>query len=307
MKTVILISILTITILGSELITPLPFKTSFNKEKALLGKKLFSDTILSRDRTISCESCHNLKKGGADRTPVSFGVESRIGRLNSPTVFNSLFNFKQFWDGRADDLNEQVPFPIQDYFEMDLTLEDAVKRVHNNGKYREVFENIYSDGVTSTNIADAIAEFEKTLITPNSKFDQYLIKKTMLSERELEGYNTFKSKGCISCHHGINIGGNMFQKFGAVIERNDTADGRFNVTKREKDRHFFKVPSLRNITETAPYFHDGKTASLKEAIVQMAYHQLGIYITDYEVESIEAFFKTLKGDYPNILKEKDIF
>jgi len=294
-------------LIGGELITPLPLKTSFNKEKALLGKKLFSDTILSKNKTISCNSCHNLDTNGADITSVSFGVEGRSGKFNTPTVFNALFNFKQFWDGRADNLKEQSLLPIQEYSEMDLHLDIAVQRVFKHRKYRYIFEKLYSDGVTSENIADALTEFEKTLITPNAKFDRYLMGKVVLSKEELEGFNIFKSKGCISCHHGINIGGNMFQKFGAVIDKKVFEKGRFNTTKRVGDLFFFKVPSLRNVTETAPYFHTGKFYSLKDAIAKMAYHQLGMKITDYEINLIEIFFKTLKGEYPEILKEKDIF
>jgi cytochrome c peroxidase len=289
---------------GEEMIRPIPLTIDYDDNKSRLGKLLFSDPTLSRDGSISCESCHNLKYNGADNTPVSFGVNRVEGELNSPTVFNAIFNFRQFWNGRARDLKEQVDFPVTSHIEMNLTVDEVVERVESSNIYRKMFHQIYGE-VTFENIADAISEFEKTLITPNSKFDQYLRGGIKLSKEERDGYLLFKSKGCISCHHGINVGGNMYQKFGAMIERNMSELGRYTITKRESERHFVKVPSLRNVTITAPYFHDGSEYELKQAIYLMAYHQLGIAIKEDEVDSIAIFLETLRGELPITIRGND--
>ncbi len=292
--------------LAEELITPIPLNPVFNKEKAVLGKKLFSDPILSKDNTISCESCHKLDGGGVDGLQFSIGVNEKRGNINSPTVFNSFHNLAQFWDGRARDLKEQVMDPIVNPVEMASTFKEVITKLSKIPSYKREFKAIYKDGITEDNIADAIAEFEKALITANSRFDKYLRgDKDALTKDEVEGYELFKSKGCISCHNGVNIGGNMYQKFGVMKEYRDETNqlGRYNVTKNEVDKYYFKVPTLRNIELTAPYFHDSSEKCIKKAVEIMPEHQLGRQIKDDEIEKIVMFLKTLTGELPAILKK----
>ncbi len=281
--------------LNATNITPIPNKIDFDYKKALLGKKLFFETKLSIDNTISCATCHDLNNGGDDGLKTSFGVEGKIGDVNAPTVLNSVFNFSQFWDGRAKDLKEQAAGPIENPVEMAHNFYNLVKNL-NNTEYKKDFEIIYDDGITKENIVDAIAEFEKTLITPDSRFDKFLKgDETALTEYEKEGYEIFKNKGCIACHHGINVGGNHYNKFGALSHIESTNLGRYNITKDEEDKYYFKVPTLRNIELTSPYFHDGREDSLKDAVETMALVQLGRPITNEEINKIVAFLKTLTG------------
>jgi len=301
-KTALLITIFSVISLSAQLITPVPEQVEFNRDKAYLGKKLFSDPILSRDGTISCESCHSLSSGGDDGKPVSTGVGGKKGDINSPTIFNSRFNFKQFWNGRARDLKEQALGPIHNPIEMDMTMREVVERLRLHSEYNREFIRLYGR-VTERAVADALAEFEKALVTPNSRFDLYLKGKTKLTQKELKGYKIFKSKGCISCHHGVNIGGNMFQKFGVMIEREFDDKGRYDVTGKVRDKYYYKVPTLRNIEQTAPYFHTGETYSLVVAVEEMAFRQLGISLSEEEVNLIVEFLKTLNGELPQIIKD----
>ncbi len=281
--------------INATTIIPIPEKINFNKEKALLGKKLFFDNRLSKDKTISCASCHGLEKGGVDNLIVSVGINAQLGTINAPTVLNAVYNFRQFWNGRAKDLQEQAMGPIENPIEMGHDFNTLIKEL-NNSEYIKDFSELYKDGITKDNIADAIAEFEKTLITPNSRFDKFLKgDDNAITSYEKEGYEIFKQKGCISCHHGINIGGNSYNRFGVVININSDSLGRYDITKKEEDKYFFKVPSLRNIELTAPYFHDGRTYALKEAVKTMAMVQLGRPITEQEINKIVAFLKTLTG------------
>jgi cytochrome c peroxidase len=294
--------LITVSLFATDLIKPLPQALPYNKEKALLGQKLFFDARLSKDGSISCATCHNIQTSGADGLPLSFGVGGAKGGINAPTVFNSAFNFAQFWDGRAKDLKTQAGGPIENPVEMAEKFENVVKKLSTDKAYQEEFKKLYG-GVTKDAITDAIAEYEKTLITPNSRFDKYLRgDKSALGQKEVEGYEIFRRKGCVSCHNGINIGGNMFQRFGAFSPRVGDNLGRFNVTKNEKDKYFFKVPSLRNIELTAPYFHDASAPDLKAAIKDMAKYQLGKPITDDELVRLEAFLKSLTGEKPKALK-----
>ena len=287
----------------AEPIIPLPQYISVDQKKAKLGKSLFFDPIISRDGTISCSRCHDLFNGGSDNRKFSIGIEGKIGNINSPTVLNAVFNFRQFWDARAKNLKEQVLFPIQNPIEMGNTIENLIKELKHS-HYEKMFQEIYHDGVTENNIADAIAEFEKTLITPNSPFDRYLRgDKNAISEKQKEGYSLFKQKGCIACHHGKNVGGNLYNKFGIIIPIKDNNLGRYNVTKKEEDKYFFKVPSLRNVAKTSPYFHNGSIKSLKDAVYLMAKHQLGRPMSDDEAEKIVAFLNSLSGELPKSLTE----
>jgi cytochrome c peroxidase len=271
-------------------------------KKAELGKKLFFDTMLSRDKTINCASCHILQDGGDDNLPSSFGIHGQKGPINSPTVFNAVFNFRQFWNGRVADLQAQAAGPIENPKEMGYNFKELIARL-NKTPYKQQFNAIYQDGITKENITNAIAEYEKTLITPNSPFDRYLKgDKHAITQEQKEGYELFKTKGCIACHHGVNIGGNMYNKFGVFQDSNTTNFGKYDITHKERDKFFFKVPSLRNIAKTAPYFHDGRTYSLKTAVYTMAKYQLGRKITPQEVDKIVAFLKSLNGELPKSIE-----
>lgn len=289
--------------LYGSVIRPIPLKMKVDEQKAQLGKKLFFDPILSKDGTVSCATCHDLQNGGDDGLQFSFGIHGKKGNVNAPTVYNAVFNFRQFWDGRAKDLKEQVFGPIENPVEMGYTLEGATESLKHNKVYADMFGRIYENGVTKENIADAIAEFEKALITPNAPFDRYLKgEKDAIGPIEKEGFRLFESKGCIICHHGINIGGNLYNKFGIYKDVESTNLGRYNVTKMEEDKYVFKVPSLRNIALTAPYMHDGRVKSLKEAVEFMTEYQLGRYMTPEEIDAIVAFLKSLTGEIPQIVQ-----
>ncbi|MCV6607139.1 MAG: cytochrome-c peroxidase [Campylobacterales bacterium] len=289
---------------GEGLISPIPQFISYNKQKALLGKKLFHDPRLSKDNTISCATCHNLDIGGDDNLPYSFGIKGQVGTISSPTVLNSGFNFLQFWDGRAKDLKEQVSGPIHNPIEMGSSFGEVIEKLEKDEEYVVHFEKVYSGKITEDRVADAIAEFEKALYTPNGKFDKYLRGKTgILSNDEKEGYLLFKEYGCISCHNGINVGGNLYQKFGVMKNYVDkhNQQGLYNLTKNEEDKYYFKVPTLRNIQLTAPYFHDGSATDLQTAIEVMIEYQLGITPEKKHIEKIEKFLLTLTGEKPKIM------
>ncbi|RMA97926.1 cytochrome-c peroxidase [Hydrogenothermus marinus] len=292
-------------IYAKEPIKPIPQKIDYNKEKAELGKMLFFDKNLSSDKTISCASCHDPNHGGADPRPVSTGVKGRKGYANAPTVFNSYFNFRQFWNGRAKDLKEQANGPIHNPIEMNMNKEKIEKYLRSNEFYRKMFKKVYGRKPTYEDALDAIVEFEKALITPNSKFDRYLRGEVKLSPLELKGYKLFKTLGCITCHNGINIGGNSFQKMGVIYPyvRKEKTPDRYAITYKEEDKMVFKVPSLRNIALTAPYFHDGSAKTLEEALIKMAYHNLGFTLTEEEIKALVAFLKTLTGEKPEILRK----
>jgi cytochrome c peroxidase len=284
---------------------PAPADNPTTTEKVKLGKKLYFEKKLSIDNTISCNSCHLLDKFGVDNQPVSTGVKGQKGGRNAPTVYNAGLHFVQFWDGRAKTLEDQAGGPILNPIEMGMPSESEVlKRLKSDSSYVNEFKNVFKgekEPITYKNITKAIAAFERTLVTP-SKFDKFL-KGNMkaLNTKEKEGLRTFISKGCISCHNGVTVGGQMFQKFGLITPYQYQKDlGRFEVTKNEGDKFMFKVPSLRNVAKTGPYFHDGKVKDLKDAIKTMGKTQLGITLTDKEIESIETFLNTLTGELPKI-------
>jgi len=293
------------TILFSGPIKPIPNKVKVDAKKVQLGKKLFSDPILSKDGTISCATCHDLQNGGDDGLKFSFGIKGQEGNINSPTVYNAVFNFRQFWDGRAKDLKEQAIGPIENPVEMGHTMVDAVETLKQNKIYLKNFNDVYADGITKDNIVDAIAEFEKILITPNSPFDRYLKgDKEAISQKAKEGYRLFESKGCILCHHGVNVGGNFYNKFGIYSDANTSQLGRYNITKREEDKFVFKVPSLRNILLTSPYMHDGRVSTLKEAVELMTRYQLGRHMEQGDTDAIVVFLESLTGELPAIVRVK---
>jgi len=273
--------------------------------KARLGEKIFHDPNLSADRRVSCASCHVLAHGGDDGLKLSTGVGGAVGDINAPTVFNSIYGFRQFWDGRAAGLSDQVSGPLTNPAEMASNWDVAVLRVRENTAYVAEFMREYGGEISARTISDALVCFEATLLTPNAPFDRYLNGDAdAIGEDIKEGYRRFTEYGCISCHQGINIGGNFFQKFGIVGDYfadrgNPTkADlGRFNVTGDEADRNVFKVPTLRNIAVTAPYFHDGSAETLDAAVMIMGRYQLGRDLSDEDRRYIIAFLESLTGEY----------
>jgi cytochrome c peroxidase len=288
---------------SDEPIQPIEALTGLDPRKIELGRELFDDTRLSHNNQLSCATCHVLKKGGADGRRRSIGIYGAVGVINAPSVLNSGFNFSQFWDGRAETLEQQAGEPIQSKTEMGSTWPEVVDKLQGSSDYVRAFRRIYNDGIKSDHIKDSIAEFERSLSTPDSRFDRYLRHDSgALTAREQQGYKLFKSFGCASCHQGANVGGNMYQKLGVMAsyftDRGDItrADfGRFNVTGNPLDRYMFKVPSLRNVELTAPYFHDGSAATLADAVGMMARYQIGQPLTGAEVELIVEFLKTLTG------------
>lgn len=289
---------------GAALVA-LPEQAPVADEKARLGESLFFDKRLSHDDSISCATCHDLARGGVDRRPVSVGFAGRLGNINAPTVFNAAYNFVQFWDGRAATLEEQAAGPVHNPLEMASNWDEVIAKLKADSDYPGRFQRLYPGrGIAPETITDAIAAFERTLITPNSRFDRYLRGDgTALDAREQYGYRLFIDYGCASCHQGINLGGNMFQRFGVMEDyfaqrAPRAADlGRFNVTGRAEDRHVFKVPSLRNIAVTPPYFHDASAQTLEQAVSIMARYQLGRELPEPEVAAIAAFLRTLTGEW----------
>lgn len=282
-------------LLASNLIIPLPQKVDFDKQKALLGKKLFFDPILSKDNTISCATCHNLQLGGVDNLVHSFGINAQEGDINTPTVLNSFFNFRQMWNGKAKTLHAQAVFPIENPIEMGNTFENIIVQLNAHQEYKEAFEENYKEGVTKENILDALEQFQKTLIT-QSPFDDYLRgDENAITQDQKKGFELFKRKGCISCHNGVNIGGASFSRLGVVNSLAVEQTGLYEVTGNELDRFFFKVPSLRNVELTYPYFHTGEISELKEAIKVIAKIQLGLDLQEDEIALIEEFLKSLTG------------
>ncbi|MDM8548204.1 cytochrome-c peroxidase [Candidatus Venteria ishoeyi] len=287
----------------NEPITPIPVQDKVDAPKVELGKKLFFDPRLSKSGFLSCNSCHNLSTGGADNLPSSIGHKWQLGPINSPTVLNARFNLAQFWDGRAKDLKEQAGGPIANPGEMASTHEIAVDVLSSIPAYIAEFKAVYGDKkVNMDRVTDAIASFEETLVTPDSPFDLWLKgDDAALSEEAKAGYDLFKNKGCIACHNGTGVGGTMYQKMGTVKPYTDTKTlGRYGVTGKDADKYFFKVPLLRNIELTAPYFHDASTWDLAEAVKMMGEYQLGLKLSDEETNKIVVFLKALTGKQPQI-------
>jgi len=286
-----------------EPISPVTLPAPANKSEIELGKLLFNDKRLSADNSIACVSCHEINKGGDDGLKTSLGINQQVGPINTPTVLNSGLNAFQFWDGRANTLEEQVEGPIHNVLEMGTTWSDVIRKLKRDEELVILFKEVYAQEPNKINISRAIATYEKQLVTLNAPFDLFLNgDKQAISTQAKKGYLAFKTLGCISCHQGKNVGGNMFQRFGIMGDyfknkgRINTVDyGRYNVTGKEEDKFKFKVPSLRNIELTAPYFHDGSVSKLSDAIRVMARFQLGRPISSQQVEDIEAFLKTLTG------------
>ncbi len=293
-----------IAALLDEPIQPVPLTLKQDPARAHIGRLLFNDKRLSGNGRVSCASCHDLTKGGADGLDRSIGLNGGLTAVNAPTVLNAALNFKQFWNGRAESLEAQVDHVMRNPVEMGSEWKEVVRRVSEDASYRSAFSAVYPDGVTQANIQNAIATFERTLLTPNSRFDKYLRgDANAITEAERSGYAKFKQFGCVACHQGVNVGGNMFQKFGVMgdyfAKRGNPTEadlGRYLITKLESDRNVFKVPSLRNIALTAPYFHDASAKTLDDAVDVMFRYQLGRFASKEDKELIVGFLGTLTGE-----------
>jgi cytochrome c peroxidase len=277
--------------------------------KVELGKMLYFDPRLSASHAISCNSCHNIGLGGADAEPTSIGHRWQHGGRNAPTVFNAVSNKAQFWDGRAKDLEQQAGGPIVNPIEMASPEPHVAEQLKGTPGYREAFDKAFPgepSPITLGNVQKAIAVFEATLITPNAPFDRFLQgDQSALSAVQKEGLALFIDRGCASCHNGINVGGGMYAPFGVVEKPGadilPAADkGRFTVTKTASDEYVFKVPTLRNIALTAPYFHSGQAWDLRQAVAVMGASQLGIQLISDDVDKITAFLDGLTGEQPKV-------
>ncbi len=287
---------------GKEPISPIKAYKSASPDMVELGKKLYFDPRLSKSGFISCNSCHNLSAGGTDNLKTSIGHNWQQGPINAPTVLNSSMNLAQFWDGRAADLKAQAGGPIANPGEMASNHELSVNILQSIPGYVSEFKKVFgTDKIDIDKVTTAIAEFERTLVTPNSRFDKWLAgDKKALNQQEQDGYKLFKSAGCVGCHNGPAVGGNSFQKMGLVEPyKGATGDGRAAVTGKDADRFNFKVPTLRNVELTYPYFHDGEANTLSEAVDVMGRIQLGRKFTADENAKLVAFMISLTGDQPN--------
>jgi cytochrome c peroxidase len=283
-----------------EPILPIPLTVRIDRTRAALGKRLFHEVRLSASGRESCASCHPLKAAGMDGRPVAKRADGSSHHRNTPTVLNAAFNATFNWDGVTHTLEAHTDRVLQTL--MDITWHELTSRLSADSDYVAAFEAIYGEAVTRENVLDAIATFERSLVTPNCRFDRFLRGEgNALTKRELQGYELFKRLGCISCHQGVNIGGNLFQKFGVfedMIKENGTEDpGRVRITSGDRDRGVFRVPSLRNVAVTAPYFHDGREPDLAKAVATMGKAQLGKSIRREETELIVEFLRTLTGEF----------
>lgn len=296
-----------------EMFGPLPEvaeskKNPVTDDKVALGRMLFYDTRLSKNQDISCNSCHELDKFGADERPVSLGHKGQKGERNSPTVYGAALQFVQFWDGRSEDVEEQVKGPMMNPVEMAATVDNVMAVLESMPGYVDAFKKAFPDDakpLTFENFAKAIGAFERKLLTP-SRWDQFLKgEKGAITDDEKKGFLKFVEVGCPTCHVGPLVGGTMYQKLGK--ERpwpNQKDKGRSAVTKSASDDMMFKVSQLRNVEKTAPYFHDASSKTLDDAVKLMAAHQLGKDLSDDDVRSITLWLKTLTGTIPEALIKK---
>ena len=292
---------------AAEPVRPIDKVLEYDAAKAALGYALYHDTRLSVDNTVSCATCHELQNAGVDNHQYSHGVNDQLGGVNAPTVYNAVYNFVQFWDGRAKTLAEQAAGPPLNPVEMaSESFDQIIAKLKADRKFAKAFAEVYPDGLTEANITDAIEQFERTLITPDSPFDKWLRgDDDAITAEQLEGYELFKQYDCATCHAGQNLGGLTYELMGLRrhyfaergLELTNEDNGRFKETGVERDRHRFKVPGLRNIEHTWPYYHDGTRETLEEAVRDMGLYQSGVNLSDYEVASITSFLKTLTGEY----------
>jgi cytochrome c peroxidase len=295
---------------ANEPVRPIDQSLEYDAEKAALGFALFHDPRLSVDNTVSCASCHGLETAGVDNHQYSHGVNDQLGGVNAPTVYNAVYNFVQFWDGRAVTLADQAAGPPLNPVEMaSESFDQIIAKLKSDKKFAKAFVKVYPDGITTENITDAIEQFERTLITPNSAFDKWLRgDDSALTPQELEGYELFKKYDCATCHAGPNLGGLSYELMGLRrhyfaergLELTHEDNGRFKETGLERDRHRFKVPGLRNVEHTWPYYHDGTRETLEEAVRDMGLYQSGVEMSEAEVASVVAFLNTLTGEYQGV-------
>lgn len=269
-----------------------------------LGRDLFFDVRLSADETIACASCHDPSKGGDDGRITAKGIGGAIGTINTPTVLNAGLNFAQFWDGRTATLVDQVHQPILNPREMGKSWDPVLARLNQDEELVRRFREIYGDGPAPAHIADAVAAYERALLTLNSPFDRYQRgDREAISPAAMKGFAEFRRLGCGSCHQGLAFGGNMYERIGVMgdyfalrgtpLTKADL--GRYNVTGREEDKYKFKVPGLRNVALTQPYFHDGSAATLEAAVRTMAEMQIGLPVADVQVSQLISFLESLTG------------
>ena len=295
---------------ANEPVRPIDQVLEYDAAKAALGFALFHDTRLSVDNTVSCASCHALETAGVDNHQYSHGVDDQLGGVNAPTVYNAVYNFVQFWDGRAKTLADQAAGPPLNPVEMaSESFDQIIGKLKADKKFVREFNAVYPDGLTAENLTDAIEQFERTLVTPNSAFDKWLRgDDEAISAEELEGYELFKKYDCATCHVGPNLGGQSYELMGLRrhyfaergLELTHEDNGRFKETQLERDRHRFKVPGLRNVEHTWPYYHDGTRETLEEAVSDMGLYQSGVELSAQETDKITAFLKTLTGEYNGV-------
>jgi cytochrome c peroxidase len=295
---------------SAEPVRPIDTQVTVDEAKAALGFALFHDTRLSVDNTVSCASCHALETAGVDNHQYSHGVDDQLGGVNAPTVYNAVYNFVQFWDGRAKTLADQAAGPPLNPVEMaSESFDQIIAKLKTDKKFVKAFDAVYPDGLTEANITDAIEEFERTLITPNSRFDKWLRgDDSAITADELAGYELFKTYDCATCHVGPNLGGQSYELMGLRrhyfadrgLELTNEDNGRFKETNLERDRHRFKVPGLRNVEHTWPYYHDGTRHTLEEAVRDMAIYQSGVELSDEQTGQIVSFLNTLTGEYNGV-------
>ncbi len=288
-----------------EPITPIPLSLALDPQRVALGERLFHDVRLSHDNTRACTVCHPIQRGGMDGRPRAITAKGTLHLRNTPTIFNVGLNAAFNWDGMVTTLEAHAETILLQPNLMNTTWPELLAKLQADADYVTRFNTAYAGGLTPASVLDALASFERSLLTPNARFDRYLRGELQaLTAPEQQGYRLFKSYGCVACHQGMNIGGNMYQKFGifaapggmdspaAVIDL-----GRYVVTKVPRDREVFRVPSLRNVAVTAPYFHDGRASTLEGAVETMARVQLGRTITPEEIGLIVQFLHTLTGEY----------
>ncbi|MEQ9321818.1 MAG: cytochrome c peroxidase [Polyangiaceae bacterium] len=296
---------------------PIPRTVNYDVDAAALGEQLFADPILSDDGAVRCTDCQDLSKfGGGDGKPVPDVPGRKLGLSNSTTVFNVALFFRYGWIGAHDDMEHHLDAPMRGERVMGIaSWEGVVERVRGNADYAAKFRKAYpGKGVTEETLRNAIAEYQTSLITPDSDFDRYLRTEGHegLKADAKAGYELFKGLGCVTCHQGMALGGNMFQKFGVMYDffpekfkPNGVDEGRYRYTQNESDMHVFRVPSLRNVAVTGPYFHNGEVTDLREAVQIMVCHQLGLVLEEKEVMEIVAFLESLTGTYEGKRLESD--
>ena len=291
-------------VMTGEPIAPLPTAAPADPAKVRLGERLFRDVRLSRDSKLACSSCHKLDQGGDDGQARSIGADGQPLAFNTPTVLNAALSFRLNWRGNFRTLEEQAEFVLLDPRLMGTSWPALISKLREDQAYRDAFDSLYGRPPERLLVLDALVAFERSLVTAGAPFDRYLRGESdAIGPEEKRGYELFKSHGCVACHQGVNVGGNLFQRFGifddpAVVGPTTEADlGRFALTGKDEDRAVFRVPSLRNVAETAPYFHDGRVATLERAVAEMGRTQLGRTLPPREVELIVRFLRTLSAAY----------